>query len=146
MHVYRARVKHAFVSETFICYACCMVRETLQKSMSFDAAVGVAINQYLLVNALTRAEVGNILGVAGSNISQRLRGRITWPAKDLFKLAELFGVTINDFMPSEASTPDGTTWIPAPYVPGQQKAPAPAGAGAPSLVAGTGFEPATSGL
>ncbi|WP_370427865.1 helix-turn-helix domain-containing protein [Actinomyces denticolens] len=114
--------------------------------MSFDAAVGAAVNQYLLTNNLTRAQVGQFLGVAGSNISQRLRGRISWPAEDVFKLAQAFGVTVDDLMPSQMATDEGVTWVPAPYVPGQQKAPAPAGAGASGLVAGTGFEPATSGL
>ncbi|WP_139738370.1 hypothetical protein [Actinomyces wuliandei] len=42
-------------------------------------------------------------------------------------------------------TADGA-WVPAPYVPGTAAAPAPGGAGAAGVVAGAGFEPATSGL
>ena len=95
--------------------------------LTFDAAIGVAVNQYLLTHGLTRAQVGAFLGVAGSNISQRLRGRITWPAEDLYKLAEAFGVKVDDLMPRKVPTDAGASWAPAPYV----------------SVPRTGFEPAT---
>ena len=100
---------------------------TAATDLTFDAAIGVAVNQYLLTHGLTRAQVGAFLGVAGSNISQRLRGRITWPAEDLYKLAEAFGVTVDDLMPRRVPTDDGVAWAPAPYV----------------SVPRTGFEPAT---
>lgn len=116
---------------------------TAPTEMTFDAAVGVAVNQYLLTHNLTRAQAGVLLGVAGSNISQRLRGRITWPAEDLFKLAEAFGIEVADLYPSRAA--DGS-WVPAAYVPGMRKTPARVGAGVSGMVAGEGFEPSTSGL
>lgn len=100
---------------------------TTATGLTFDAAIGVAVNQYLLTHGLTRAQVGAFLGVAGSNISQRLRGRITWPAEDLYKLAEAFGVKVDDLMPRKVPTDDGASWAPAPYV----------------SVPRTGFEPAT---
>ena len=94
---------------------------TTATGLTFDAAIGVAVNQYLLTHGLTRAQVGAFLGVAGSNISQRLRGRITWPAEDLYKLAEAFGVKVDDLMPRKVPTDGGASWAPAPYVwrPGQ---------------------------
>ena len=102
--------------------------------MTFNAAVGATVGQYLLILGMTRAQIGELLGVAGSNVSQRLRGRITWPAEDLYTLAQVFGVTVNDLMPSYAITEDGGAWVPAAYVAGAEKAPAPSGAEA---VAGT---------
>ena len=69
---------------------------------------------------------------AGSNISQRLRGRITWPAEDLFKLAEAFGIEVADLYPSRAA--DGS-WVPAAYVPGMRKTPARVGAGVSGIMA-----------
>ena len=103
-------VKCLLVSETLIRYICRVPTTTASTAMTFDAAVGVAVNQYLLTHNLTRAQVGAFLGVAGSNISQRLRGRITWPAEDLFKLAQAFGVTVDDLMPrwSRRMAPHGS--------------------------------------
>ena len=110
---------------------------------TFDEAIGFTVQQHLFATRMTRASLGEILDVPGPSISNRLRGKIKWTGEDLVRTADAFGVNIADLCPTR--TADGS-WIPAAYVPGQQKAPAPAGAGAPSLVAGTGFEPATSGL
>ena len=108
--------------------------------LSFDAALGVSLNQYLMVHGITRAKLGEILGVAGSNVSQRIRGQVTWPVEDVYTIAETFGVTVDDLMPHR--TDDG--WVPAPYVPGALHDEAPAGVGGGAGVAPrTGFEPAT---
>ena len=107
----------------------------------FDAAVGVTLNQYLFTHGVTRAELGAILGVPGQSVSSRLRGKVRWTASDLALAAALFGIRVEDLYPTYN---DG--WVPAPYVPGMQKAPVPGGTEASGLVAGTGFEPATSGL
>jgi len=127
-------VKCLLVSETLIRYICRVPTTTASTAMTFDAAVGVAVNQYLLTHNLTRAQVGAFLGVAGSNISQRLRGRITWPAEDLFKLAQAFGVTVDDLMPSQVVTEDGATWIPAPYASGSGRQETPVAGGGSSAV------------
>ncbi len=109
----------------------------------FDAAIGFTVQQHLFALGMTRANLGELIGVPGQSVSSRLRGKVRWTAGDLVIAAETFGIAIEDLYPTRAA--DGS-WVPAPYVPGQQKAPAPAGAGASGLVAGTGFEPATSGL
>ncbi len=123
-------VKRPIVSESFIWYFWCMPTKTASTAMTFNAAVGATVSQYLLILGMTRAQIGELLGVAGSNISQRLRGRITWPAEDLYTLAQVFGVTVNDLMPSYAITEDGGAWVPAAYVAGAEKAPVPSGTGA----------------
>ena len=64
-------------------------------------------------------------------------------ASDLAAVAEVFGVMPADLFPTRG---DDGSWVPAPYVPGTQKAPVPSGTEASGLVAGAGFEPATSGL
>ena len=115
---------------------------TSKDTMSIDQAVGFTVNQYLFAHGVTRSELGKILGVAGSNVSNRLRGKSRWTASDLAAVAEVFGVTPADLFPTRGD--DG--WVPAPYVPGTQKASVPSGTEASGLVAGAGFEPATSGL
>ena len=98
--------------------------------MSIDQALGFTVNQYLFAHGMTRADLGEVLGVAGSNVSNRLRGKSRWTAADLVVVAEFFGVGVADLYPSRS----GEGWVPAPYVPGTSKASAPSGAEA---VAGT---------
>lgn len=143
MHSSYMNVKESIVSVSFICYARLMVnkRSASNGSLSFDAAVGATVNQYLLIHGLTRAEIGKLLGVAGSNVSQRLRGQIGWPAHDLFALGRTFGVPVDALMPS----PDGAGgWVPAPYAPAS-RALARDSAGE-ALVPQVGLEPTTDGL
>ena len=106
----------------------------------FDAAIGFTVQQHLFAHEMTRARLGELLGVPGQSVSSRLRGKVRWTAGDLAVAAETFGVEIADLYPTRAA--DGS-WVPAAYVPGAQKSPAPAGAGDSGLVAGAGFEPAT---
>ena len=108
----------------------------------FDAAIGVTVQQHLFTLGITRAQLGELLGVPGQSVSNRLRGKVRWTAGDLAIAAAAFGVAVEDLYP----TREGTSWIPAPYVPGYAKDPAPVGTGSSRVVAGTGFEPATSGL
>ena len=111
--------------------------------LTADEAISSTMTQYLFINHMTRADIGEILELPGQSISGRMRGRTKWAASEIAILAAHFGVTPNDLMP----TPDRHGgWLPAPYVRGYAKVPAPQGTGTSDLVAGTGFEPATSGL
>ena len=109
--------------------------------MSIDQALGFTVNQYLFAHGMTRADLGEVLGVAGSNVSNRLRGKSRWTAADLVVVAELFGVGVADLYPTRSA--EG--WVPAPYVPGTSKAPVPGGAEA-GAVPPVGLEPTTFGL
>ena len=64
MHTVRMNVKKSVVSISFICYPKFMAnkRKSSDGVLSFDAAVGATVNQYLLIRGLTRAEVGKLLG------------------------------------------------------------------------------------
>ena len=81
--------------------------------MSIDQALGFTVNQYLFAHGMTRADLGEVLGVAGSNVSNRLRGKSRWTAADLVVVAERFHIgrleqlcpdanyaLINDFNPA----------------------------------------------
>ena len=107
----------------------------------FDAAVGFTVQQHLFSRGITRAHLGELLGVPGQSISSRLRGKVRWTAGDLAVAAELFGVGVADLYPTRSA--EG--WIPAPYVPGTSKAPTPGGAEA-GAVPPVGLEPTTFGL
>ncbi len=119
--------------------------QTIQENslMTFNSAVGFTINQYMFAHGLTRVALGEILGCSGPNISNRLRGKIGWPAEDIAIMASLFGVDVQDIYPVPTS---GGAWIPAPFVSGKAKGPTLNEDQALLSVAGTGFEPATSGL
>ena len=112
--------------------------------MEFDQAVGFTVNQYLFARSVTQTMLAKKLGITYPGVSNRLRGRIKWTAADLAVTANMFGVEVADLYPTRS----GEGWAPAAYVPGMQKAPVPVGteASGSGVVAGTGFEPATSGL
>lgn len=113
------------------------------KLMTINEAIGATIAQYMFRFGVSRADLGAVLGVAGANVSLRLHGKSKWTAEDLISVACYFDVDLDDLRP----TPDGMGgWIPAPFIPGKAKAPAAKATEANEVVAGTGFEPATSGL
>lgn len=119
------------------------MRTTPPARTAYNEALGLTVNQLLFEHRMTRKSLGAHFGVGQSVVSRKLRGHVSWTAEELSIMADLFGISIDAFAPTRAA--DGS-WVPAPYVPGRQKAPAPDGAGALGVVAGTGFEPATSGL
>lgn len=119
------------------------MRTTPPNRTAYNEALGLTVSQLLFERRMTRKSLGEHFGVGQCVVSRKLRGHVSWTAEELSVMAELFGLSIDDLMPTRAA--DGS-WVPAPYVPGTRKSPAPAGAGDSVLVAGTGFEPATSGL
>ena len=113
--------------------------------MQHDEALGFAINQQMFAERLTNIDLGHALGISKSTVSRKVRGHVTWSAEEVSLAAHLFGIPVDALMP----TPDGSGgWVPAPYVPAGtaqiRRDPAPHGTGS-VVVAGTGFEPATSG-
>ena len=113
--------------------------------MQHDEALGFAINQQMFAERLTNIDLGHALGISKSTVSRKIRGHVTWSAEEVSLAAHLFGIPVDALMP----TPDGSGgWVPAPYMPAGtaqiQRDPAPHGTGS-VVVAGTGFEPATSG-
>lgn len=78
--------------------------------------------------------LGRALGITQSQVNRRWRGLIPWQLDELDSVAALLGLTVNDLI----TPPRGGLG----YEKGSgAKAPEPFG-----TVAGTGFEPATSGL
>ena len=123
-----------------------MTRKQSLSGLTADEALGMTINQVMFHHGVTRAELARRIGMSGPSVSMKLRGQVGWSLADLYSTAQALGVAVEDLMPIQL---EGVGFAPAPYVPGsvasQTKNPAPSGTG-PSLVAGTGFEPATSGL
>ena len=113
--------------------------------LTFNGAVSLTLSQYFMAHGLSRASVGTLLGTLPQSVSNRLYDKAKWSAEELALLATHFGIPVDALMP----TPDGSGgWVPAPYVPAGtaqiRRDPAPYGTGS-VVVAGTGFEPATSG-
>ena len=114
--------------------------------LTFNGAVSLTLSQYFMAHGLSRASVGTFLGTLPQSVSNRLYDKAKWSAEELALLATHFGIPVDALMP----TPDGSGgWVPAPYVPAGtaqiRRDPAPYGTGS-VVVAGTGFEPATSGV
>ena len=122
-----------------------MLQHRYYRHMQHDEALGFAINQQMFAERLTNIDLGHALGISKSTVSRKVRGHVTWSAEEVSLAAHLFGIPVDALMP----TPDGSGgWVPAPYVPAGtaqiRRDPAPHGTGS-VVVAGTGFEPATSG-
>lgn len=103
----------------------------------------MTINQVMFRLGVTRAELGRRIGMSGPSVSMKLRGQIGWSLEDLYATADALDIALTDLMPTRD---ESGQFQPASYVPGTQKAPVPSGTEASGLVAGAGFEPATSGL
>ena len=101
----------------------------LTDSYSPDEALGITVNHLMFRKGITRKKLGEILGVTGVGAGSRLRGETRWTLADIFAVAEFFNVDVAQLLPRRAETPaqlmldEGS-----------------------DLVAGTGFEPVTSGL
>ena len=102
-------------------------------SADVDAADRITTHQRLSPTASPVHASGSSQKSPGPRISNRLHGRIKWSAADLVVVAEFLGVSVTDLLPARS----GDGWVPAPYVPGTQKAPVPSGTEASALVAGT---------
>ena len=96
-------------------------------------AIGVSVNQLLFTRNITRRRLGEALGVQGEAVSKKLRGQSRWTIEEIYAMAEFFELDLMDLLPRKL--PRGYE-IGAPYHKGPQS----------NLVAGAGFEPATSGL
>lgn len=94
--------------------------------LTHDAALGLAINQQLYATHTRHDSLAVLLNLSKSTISRKLRGLVPWTAAEISIIADFFGLSGGDLMPSRG--PDGE-WVPAPFKPGYAKAPT-AGAGA----------------
>ena len=120
-----------------------MTKRKTSIGLSPDQAIGMTINQVMFTQGVTRAALARRIGVSSSSVSMKLRGQVGWSLEDILDTAAALGLEVSEILPTRAAD---SSWVPAAYVPGAQKPPAPAGAGDSGLVAGAGFEPATSGL
>ncbi len=109
---------------------------------SVNECIGATVNQYLFDRHITKTRLAEALGIAQTNASKKVRGTVTWSAEDLLAAADLLEVDVQDLMPQRIAG----QWLPAPFKPAYRKDPVPTGTGSDRLVAGAGFEPATSGL
>ena len=118
------------------------MRTTKPSRTAYNTALGATAHILLFEHRMTRKQLAQHLGVAQSVISRKLRGQVTWTAEELAIMASLFDLKLDDITPVRS----GENWVPAVWKPDMQKAPVPVRTEASGVVAGTGFEPATSGL
>ena len=83
----------------------------------------------MFLRRITRKQLGEALGVTPAAAGRKLRGEISWSLDDIYSAAEFLGVEVTSLLPRKTKTPaqlmlDGSS----------------------DVVAGTGFEPVTSGL
>ena len=99
-------------------------------SYSADEAVGITLNHLMFRKGITRKQLGEALGITGPAAGRKLRGEIGWSLTDLFIAADFFNIEVTNLLPRRAKED--------PALDNQD--------GIFTIVAGTGFEPVTSGL
>ncbi len=115
-----------------------------RQAFTYDEALGFAIEQQRFAEKVNQETLALVLSLSKSTISRKLRGKVPWTAVELSLVADFFSLNESDLTPKRDTKGD---WIPANYVPGHAKSPVLNEENrASAVVAGTGFEPATSGL
>lgn len=97
---------------------------------SADEAVGMTVQMLLFKKRLKFRDLARALHVSPATAGKRVRGELGWSVTDLIATAELLDVHVEDLIPKRKENQPASQG-------GDELA---------SLVAGTGFEPVTSGL
>ena len=107
--------------------------------LTHDEALGMAVNQQMIAQKVTRKTLGDAIGISHATMSRKLSGKVAWTVEEINLVAIFLNVATASLRP----TPDGQGgWIPAPFKPGYAKAPALAGVSEPP----EGIEPSTYSL
>ena len=94
--------------------------------MNLHEAIGTHVHMLIWRRGITQRELAAGIGLQEAAVSRKLRGRARWSLDELYATAAYLGLEPAGLLP-------------------QQSPPAREGKGA-AVVAGAGFEPATSGL
>ena len=78
----------------------------LISTYSADEAVGIAVNNLMFQRRVTRKQLGDALGVTGSNAGRKLRGEIGWSLNDLYVTSELLQIELRDILPQRVAQDD----------------------------------------
>ncbi len=99
-------------------------------SYSLYESLGIAVQSAMFRRRIRNKDLALALGVTPSVAGRKLRGEVAWTLQDVFAAAEMLGLEPGALLPvRKTENPDQVDLV-----------------GIPDLVAGTGFEPATSGL
>ncbi|WP_407640838.1 helix-turn-helix domain-containing protein [Arcanobacterium ihumii] len=102
--------------------------------MTAKQIVGERVNLWLRRRGLTQMSLADKLGITSATMSTKIAGKTSWSVEDLVKTAAFLDVSIADLLPEETVELE------------KAKSPDSVESRDSGLVAGTGFEPATSGL
>lgn len=97
-------IKNAIFMYLFmnVCYNCIIdMKEVLKMDENkLRIYIGSKIKQLRRQRNITQNELGKLLGVKNNTISAYERGAISTDQDTLYRLADIFGVSINDFFPN----------------------------------------------
>src|SRR5688572_16783858 len=65
-----------------------------------DAVIGERVHQLMWRGKVSQVDLAKILGFDQAALSRRLRGRTAWKVTELLLVAEQFGTTLEDLVPS----------------------------------------------
>jgi len=125
---------HEFVQITSRCGRMMHMSLTISTEIA-TTTMGERITMLLFRRKLTKAAVGRIVGLSREQVSRKINGKSPWYFEELAAVAHALDTSIA-FLAGETDNPQ----------PLNAKVPASFETGTDDVVAGTGFEPATSGL
>ncbi len=110
-----------------------MTAAITQDFLSIDELIPERILIWMHRRRVTRTVLADALGVTTASLSRRMTGSTAWTVKDLLAAAQVLDLPLNALLPNDA----------VEMTKASRSRDREASAG---IVAGTGFEPATSGL
>ena len=87
--------------------------------LTHDQALGSAIRALMGDYGLYQEDLAPVLGVGRATASRKLKGLVTWKAEEVSLVAHLFGIRVDDLMPT---MDEQGNWIRAQF-PDKAKAP-----------------------
>jgi len=124
-------------------YARDMTAAETPKPLPLHLKVAATVRAEMARAGLLQTDLAYALGLAQQAVSARLRGKTPFTLADIDALADLFGTTAEDLV---AGVPSPRVGIAPARKPENPRRPKSTGASRGAVVAGTGFEPVTSGL
>ena len=105
---------------------------------SASELVSQRVNHLLFINGMkTKRSLALRMGLQAVNLNNKIAGTVRWSLDELLELGEIFEVSSNYLLGKEPIES---------AVPVKASVPASRETGTDEMVAGTGFEPVTSGL
>jgi|GEM_PF-5624302 len=82
-----------------------------------DEQIGANVHQLMWQRRITQTALAPRMGIAQTVLSKKLRGAVTWTARDLANVATVFGVTMDELVWPQSGRPSPVAIVPESSAP-----------------------------